>query len=198
MLKVIGLVLLVLAAVSEAAKVDDEYAFLRDSMRVSMSPLMSDRAPEGQVLSGAGLAWLKEMSAILKRKVPTTAILNDDYVREIFLRSVFYESHRAGLDPQWVLAIIQIESGFRKYAVSVVGARGYMQIMPFWQDLIGERHHNLFMLRTNLRYGTVIFRHYLDIEGGNYYRALGRYNGSLGKTGYPESVYKAWQKNWAR
>jgi soluble lytic murein transglycosylase-like protein len=89
-----------------------------------------------------------------------------------------------------------VESGFRKYAVSTAGARGYMQVMPFWVKLIGQPAHNLFHLRTNLAYGCAILRHYLDMERGDYYRALGRYNGSLGKPEYPNSVLAAWKTRW--
>ena len=105
--------------------------------------------------------------------------------REEFLITVHYEAKRAGLDPQLVLGLIQVESNFRKHAVSSAGARGYMQVMPFWVKLIGNNEHNLFNLRTNLRYGCVILRHYLDVEKGDLYRALGRYNGSLGRPGNP-------------
>ena len=113
-----------------------------------------------------------------------------------FLRAVHYESTRAGLDPQLVLGLIQVESGFKKYAVSSAGARGFMQVMPFWIKVIGRSDDNLFHLRTNLRYGCTILRHYLDIEKGDLYRALGRYNGSLGKPEYPNMVNAAWQKQW--
>ncbi len=95
-----------------------------------------------------------------------------------------------------MLAVIQVESNFRKYAVSTAGARGYMQVMPFWVDVIGTKDHNLFHLRTNLRYGCLILRHYLDIERGNLTRALGRYNGSLGKLWYPNLVQAAWTNSW--
>lgn len=134
--------------------------------------------------------WLKEMSHRLASRVP------DRYVREAFLVSVHYEAKRAGLDPQLVLGIIQVESNFRKYAVSRAGARGYMQVMPFWRNLIGNEDHNLFHLRTNLRYGCVIMRYYLDMEKGNLYRALGRYNGSLGQPEYPNMVVRAWKNDW--
>src|SRR5262249_26867182 len=112
------------------------------------------------------------------------------------LRSVHYEALRAGLDPQLVLGLLEVESGFRKYAVSSAGARGYMQGMPFWIKLIGKGTDNLFHLRTNLRYGCVILRHYLDLEKGDYARALGRYNGSLGKPEYPNLVLGAWRGKW--
>ena len=103
---------------------------------------------------------------------------------------------RARLDPQLVLGVIEVESGFRKYAVSRSGARGYMQVMPFWVKLIGQPGHNLFHLRTNLAYGCAILRYYLDIEKGDYFRALGRYNGSLGKPQYPNLVLSAWRGRW--
>ena len=120
----------------------------------------------------------------------------DQNYRIEFLRSVHYESKRAGLDPQMFLALIQVESQFSKYAVSPVGARGYMQVMPFWIKVIGNPNDNLFHLRTNLRYGCVILRHYLDIENGNYFRALGRYNGSLGRAEYPNLIKKAFDSRW--
>lgn len=137
-----------------------------------------------------GQAWMAEMSARLKKRLP------DQTYREEFLRSVHYEATRAGLDPQMVLGLIHIESGFKKYAVSSVGARGYMQVMPFWVRSIGATDHNLFHLKLNLRYGCTILRHYIDIERGDLYRALGRYNGSLGKPQYPNLVLGAWRKHW--
>jgi soluble lytic murein transglycosylase-like protein len=134
--------------------------------------------------------WLAEMSDRLQKKIP------DVESRREFLSTVHYEAVRAGLDPHLVLSLIQVESGFNKYAVSRVGARGYMQVMPFWVKSIGTREHNLFHLRTNLRYGCTILRHYLDMEKGILYRALGRYNGSLGQAEYPNLVKAAWHKNW--
>jgi len=136
-------------------------------------------------------AWLDAMSSKLARRMP------DRVQREEFLVTVHYEAKRAGLDPQMVLGLIEVESDFRKYAVSNAGARGYMQVMPFWTRLIGGgKNHNLFHLRTNLRFGCVILRHYLDVENGNLFRALGRYNGSLGKADYPNMVLRAWHGNW--
>ncbi len=135
--------------------------------------------------------WLGEMSRRLSKRIP------DREYRLDLLRSVHYEATRAGLDPQLILGLMQVESGFRKYAVSSVGARGYMQVMPFWVKLIGRPDDNLFDLRTSLRYGCTILRHYLDIEKGDLYRALGRYNGSLGKPEYPNMVRAAWQNNWS-
>lgn len=137
-----------------------------------------------------GQAWLAEMSKRLTRRMP------DAEQRLDFLNTVYYEATRAGLDPEMVLGLIEVESGFKKYAVSSVAARGYMQVMPFWVKTIGTPNHNLFHLRTNLRYGCNILRLYLDIEKGNLFRALGRYNGSLGKAEYPTIVLAAWQKHW--
>jgi soluble lytic murein transglycosylase-like protein len=117
----------------------------------------------------------------------------NESLRLDFLRTVHYEATRAGLEPELVLGLIQVESAFRKYAVSTAGARGFMQVMPFWVTAIGNTEHNLFHLRTNLRYGCTILRHYLDIERGNLYRALGRYNGSLGQPEYPNLVLRAWR-----
>ena len=142
-------------------------------------------------------AWVEKMGRKLLGIVPSDSVLRDKKARDELLSTVYYESNRAGLDPHWVLAVIQVESAFRKYAISSVGARGYMQVMPFWVDLIGDSSHNLFHLRTNLRYGTVILRHYIDIEQGDLYRALGRYNGSLGKKEYPMLVLRAFQERWA-
>ncbi|MDO6384671.1 MULTISPECIES: lytic transglycosylase domain-containing protein [unclassified Uliginosibacterium] len=137
------------------------------------------------------LRWLNEMAPRLAKRMPDTR------ERVEFLKTVYYEAQRAGLDPQMVLGLIQVESGFRKYAVSSVGARGLMQVMPFWVKAIGTPDTNLFHLRTNLRYGCTILRHYLDIEKGDVFRALGRYNGSLGKPEYPNAVHAAWKNNWS-
>ena len=115
----------------------------------------------------------------------------------MYKRQVHYEATRAGLDPQLVLGLVQVESGFKKYAVSSAGARGFMQVMPFWVKLVGGSEDNLFHLRTNLRYGCTILRHYLDIERGDLYRALGRYNGSLGQPGYPNMVRAVWDQQWS-
>ena len=135
--------------------------------------------------------WLDTMSERLKKRMP------DQSMREDFLRTVHYEATRAGLDPQLVLGLIQVESGFKKYAVSSVGARGFMQVMPFWVSSIGTPDHDLFHLRLNLRYGCTILRHYLDIEHGDLYRALGRYNGSLGQPRYPNAVVGTWRRYWS-
>jgi len=137
-------------------------------------------------------SWLVEMSRVLTPRLP------DDTGRSEFLATVHYEATRAGLDPQLVLGVIHHESNFRKYAVSVADARGFMQVMPFWVRLIGTPDQNLFQLRTNLRYGCTILRHYLDVEKGDVYRALGRYNGSLGRPEYPTAVMSAAQRYQTR
>jgi soluble lytic murein transglycosylase-like protein len=165
---------------------------LTHSVKALMQKNISDLGAPKLIFASEteGQAWMSEMSARLKKRLP-----NQSY-REEFLRSVHYEATRAGLDPQMVLGLIHIESGFKKYAVSSVGARGYMQVMPFWVRSIGAKDHNLFHLKLNLRYGCTILRHYIDIERGDLYRALGRYNGSLGKPQYPNLVLGAWRKHW--
>ena len=183
--------LLVVALPAQAGNQDEER--LSDSVRASLQAAIADRAvPVLLFKSGADNAhkWLSEMSRRLETRIP------DRKQRIELLKTVQYEATRAGLDPQLVLGVIQVESGFKKYAVSSAGARGYMQVMPFWIRVIGERHHNLFSLRTNLRYGCVILRFYLDREKGDFFRALGRYNGSLGQADYPNLVLSAWKGTW--
>ena len=131
------------------------------------------------------------MAGRLESRVPHRRMRMD------LLQCLDYEATRAALDRQLVLGLIQVESNFRKYAISAVGARGLMQVMPFWAGQIGDGDvTRLFDLRTNLRYGCVILRHYLEVEQGNLERALGRYNGSLGQAAYPDAVFAAWQANW--
>jgi soluble lytic murein transglycosylase-like protein len=170
-----------------------QYEPLAASVQAALHAAIADRAPpEPQFPSiREKVNWLTEMSGRLSRRLP------DREARLEFLKTVYYEAKRAGLDPQMVLGLIQVESGFKKYSVSSAGARGYMQVMPFWVGLIGSKDHNLFHTRTNLRFGCTILRHYLDIENGDIYRALGRYNGSLGKPEYPNMVRGAWEKQWA-
>ena len=139
---------------------------------------------------GEGRAWLADMASRLAKKMP------DWPTRRDFLITVQYEATRAGLDPQLVLGLIEHESNFRKFAVSSAGARGFMQVMPFWLSNIGNPDQDLFHLRTNLRYGCTILRYYLDRENGDYFRALGRYNGSLGQPDYPEHVVGLMLSKW--
>jgi len=165
------------------------YEPLSASVQAALSRAVSDRGVPELVFKDPvdGERWLVAMSGRIEKRIP------DRVAREEFLKTVHYEATRAGLDPQLVLGLIQVESAFRKYAVSAAGARGYMQVMPFWVGLIGTTEHNLFHLRTNLRYGCTILRHYLDIEKGDLFRALGRYNGSLGQAAYPNLVMRAWR-----
>ena len=169
-----------------------QYEPIADSVRVRLSKMVADTAPPTMHFrsAGDGQRWLAEMDRRLEKRIP------DRKQRLELLRTVQYEATRARLDPQLVLGVIEVESAFRKYAVSKAGARGYMQVMPFWLKLIGQPGHNLFHLRTNIAYGCAILRHYLDIEKGDYFRALGRYNGSLGKPEYPNLVLAAWRGRW--
>jgi len=168
------------------------YEPLAASMRAGLQASIADTPASRHAFSNPmdAVSWLTEMAQRIEKRVPYLRTRLD------LLRTVHYEASRAGLDPQLVLAVIQVESNFRKFAVSSAGARGYMQVMPFWVGLIGKKSDNLFNLRTNLRYGCVILRHYLDIEGGNLSRALGRYNGSLGKPEYPNLVLRAMRASW--
>jgi soluble lytic murein transglycosylase-like protein len=187
-----ALALLLLVLPLTALPGAQQYEPLAASVRARLSAAIADKAVPVLNFRSAADAnrWLHTMEERLARRIP------DRQQRLQLLRTVHYEATRAGLDPQLVLGVLEIESGFRKYAVSRAGARGYMQVMPFWVALIGRRTDNLFHLRTNLRYGCVILRHYLDIEKGDYFRALGRYNGSLGRAEYPNLVFGAWRGRW--
>ncbi|MDR2154245.1 MAG: lytic transglycosylase domain-containing protein [Burkholderiaceae bacterium] len=168
---------------------------LADSVRTALSAAVANSAPPVPMFAStearlAHLRWLSAMSDHLQSRIQ---VFTD---RIEFLQTVWYESKRAGLETSLVLGLIQVESAFRKFAVSVAGARGYMQVMPFWCRLIGDGDPaKLFHMQTNLRFGCVILRHYLDVEGGNEFMALGRYNGSRGKSQYPNAVFAA-QKKW--
>ena len=170
-----------------------KYEPLSASVQAALSKSVADARPQVSSFKSPLEAadWLAAMSQRLEKRIP-----DRDY-RIDLLRSIHYEATRAGLDPQLVLGLVQVESGFRKYAVSSAGARGYMQVMPFWVKLIGRTDDSLFEMRTNLRYGCTILRHYLDIEKGDLFRALGRYNGSLGRPEYPNLVRGAWQRQWS-
>ena len=178
---------------SLSAQANQQYQPLAASVGAVLQRSVADTASPRLAFEDEmdGAVWLADMSWRLR------AYIRDDTARRDFLVTTHYEATRAGLDPQLVLALVEVESAFRKYAVSKSGARGYMQVMPFWVKLLGEEdRHNLFNLRTNLRYGCVILRHYVDIERGNLFRALGRYNGSLGKAKYPDKVLRAWNRHW--
>lgn len=168
------------------------YEPLSDSVAQEMSAAVADAAPATFNFRRPEDAhkWIYAMSERLRRRIP------DRKERVELLKTVQYEAVRYGLDPQLVLGIIEVESGFRKYATSRAGARGYMQVMPFWTKLLRQPRHNLYRLRLNIKYGCVILRHYLKIENGDYFRALGRYNGSLGRGEYPNMVLAAWKGRW--
>ena len=169
---------------------------LMDSVRTALCSAIANQAPpEPEFFTTEArlhyLRWLGTQSDRLRRRKP------DWEVRRDFLQTVWYESKRAGLDVSLVLGLIQVESAFRKFAVSSVGARGYMQVMPFWTRVIGDGDPGkLFHMQTNLRFGCVILRHYIDRERGDLFMALGRYNGSRGRSPYPDAVFAA-QRNWA-
>ena len=173
-----------------------QYEPLADAVRNALAAQIAEaRTPERRIDDPnqrlAHFGWLGEMSERLKTRFP------EFNVRLEFLKTLDYECLRAGLDRQLVLGLIQVESNFRKYAISVAGARGLMQVMPFWTRIIGDGDpRRLFDMRTNLRYGTVILRHYLDIERGDLFMALGRYNGSRGRREYPDAVLAAWKNRW--
>lgn len=168
---------------------------LADAVRTALSAAIANNAPPVPEFSGTEarlhyLRWLGAMSERLKKKQ------HEWQARREFLQTVWYESRRAGLDVSLVLGLIQVESNFRKFAVSRVGARGYMQVMPFWTRVIGDGDAGkLFHMQTNLRFGCVILRHYLERERGDLFLALGRYNGSRGKAPYPDAVLAA-RRQW--
>ena len=187
--------LLIVVCVAPAFANQQEEA-LSDSVRTALRGLMQDRGAPILYDSPEDEQWLAAMSARLAQIAGNEPNLSEEADRRRFLSTVRYEASRAGVDVQLILAIIMVESRYRKYAISSAGARGYMQIMPFWVGVIGQATHNLFALRTNLRYGTVIFRHYLDVEKGDTHRALARYNGSLGRDVYPNKVFSAQENYW--
>jgi len=168
---------------------------LADAVRSVLSAAIAERAPPKPTFAKiedriAHLRWLGEMSEKLHKQKSELS------TRVEFLDTLWYESVRAGLEPALMLGLVQVESGFRKYAISIAGARGYTQVMPFWARLIGDGDvSRLFHMQTNLRFGCVILRHYLDREQGDLFLALGRYNGSRGRPEYPNAVFAA-QRRW--
>ena len=186
---------LALACVTRAhagAQVEEPLA---DSVRTALTAAIAGSAPPPELKFDnidqrlAYLRWLGAMSERLKKNK------SEGHERIEFLQTVWYESKRAGLEPALVLGLIQAESGFRKYAISVAGARGYTQVMPFWARQIGDGDAaRLFVMQVNLRFGCVILRHYLDAEKGDLFMALGRYNGSRGQAAYPNMVLGARQR----
>lgn len=168
---------------------------LVDSVRSALQAAIANATPPEPIFVDtasrlAYLRWLTATSDKLAKRMPNVGL------RHEFLQTVWYESKRAGLDTAMVLGLIQVESGFRKHVISYAGARGFMQIMPFWTRVIGDDDAaKLFHMQTNLRFGNVILRHYLDIEKGDLFMALGRYNGSRGRATYPNAVFAA-QRFW--
>jgi len=166
-----------------------------DAVRNALTSAIRSSAPPKPEFSDTAsrlvyLRWLGEMSERLKKKIP------GHQERLEFLQTAWYESKRSGLDVSLVLGLIQVESNFRKFAVSSAGARGLMQVMPFWTRVIGDGDSSqLFRMQTNLRFGCVILRHYLDRERGDLFMTLGRYNGSRGRAPYPDAVF-ANQRIW--
>ena len=168
---------------------------LADAVRTALAASVAEAAPPKPRFDKledrlAYLRWLGASSEKLKRRKA------DHHTRVEFLETAWYESRRAGLETALVLGLVQVESGFRKYAISAAGARGYMQVMPFWARVIGDGDaQRLFHMQTNLRFGCVILRHYLQLEGGDMFMALGRYNGSRGRPEYPSLVFGA-RRQW--
>jgi len=188
------LLLMVCGMPSAAIAGNQKEEALADAVRVALARAITDPRPPKLVFSNeservAWQRWFDVMSRRLHSRMP------DTMVRQEFLQTVWYESRRAGLEPALVLGLIQVESAFRKYAISRAGARGYMQVMPFWTHAIGDgKPASLFHMQTNLRYGCAILRLYLDLERGDVFMALGRYNGSRGRPEYPNAVRAAWQR----
>ena len=184
-----------LASTTTAHAGAQQEELLVDSVRTALAAAVAGAAPPRPAFTTmderlAYLRWLGEASQRLKKRK------SEHVARVEFLETLWYETRRAGLDVPLVLGLVQVESGFRKYAISSAGARGYMQVMPFWTRSIGDGDASrLFHMQTNLRFGCVILRHYLAVEGGDLFLALGRYNGSRGKREYPDMVFAA-KRQW--
>jgi soluble lytic murein transglycosylase-like protein len=168
---------------------------LADSVRSALSAAVAEAAPPQVSFDSIEprLVYLRWLGAMSERLKPRKS---EHRIRVEFLETLWYESKRAALEPELVLGIVQVESGFRKYAISKAGAMGYMQVMPFWAKLIGDGNaSHLFHTQTNLRFGCVILRHYLQVEQGDLFMALGRYNGSRGRPEYPNAVLAS-RRQW--
>jgi soluble lytic murein transglycosylase-like protein len=190
-LRIIALLYLAFAAWQVQAG-NQQYEPMTAAVKTALAAAIADNSPPDPKFNDVKekVEWLSTMSAKLPRRH------KPEYQQRMeFLKTVRYEAQRAGLEPEMVLGLIEVESYFRRYAISSAGARGYMQVMPFWTKVIGDGDPGkLFDMRSNIRYGCSILRHYIDIEKGDLYRALGRYNGSLGKPEYPNLVLAAWKK----
>ena len=163
---------------------------------MALDASLADTARQSRETDANEIQFLSNAEQLLARLMVHNQALSErlhgDQLRHDLLQTIYYEAKRAGLEPNLVLSVIRVESNFRKYAISSAGARGFMQVMPFWANIVGETSSDLFNLRTNLRLGCAILRSYLDKEQGNVHRALARYNGSLGRNDYPNLIYAAW------
>jgi len=171
---------------------------LADAVRNALSAAVGRGEPPEPVFADteAKLKYLRWKVEMNNRLVARRSDLKTLQQRDEFLQTLWYDCKRARLDVALVLGLIQVESNFRQYAVSSAGARGYMQVMPFWTRSIGDGDANkLFQMKVNLRFGCVILRHYLDLERNDQFMALGRYNGSRGKAPYPDAVLAA-KRRW--
>jgi soluble lytic murein transglycosylase-like protein len=189
----LALLMVLPAATAQAGAQKEED--LADAVRGALAAAIADGRPVRPAFATGGerlnyLKWLGEMSRRLEPRIP------EPQIRVELIETAYYEAKRAGLEPALVLGLVQVESNFRKYAISGAGARGLMQVMPFWSRTIGDGDaRKLFHLQSNLRYGCTILRYYLDREDGDLFMALGRYNGSRGRPEYPNAVLAAW-KRW--
>lgn len=182
-----------LAGLLAPAQASQQYEPMADHVRLALRTALTSTAAPRPIFDSVAhrIDWMTEMSRRLARRVPNFEERTD------LLKTIRYEAQRVGIDPQIIFALIEVESNFRADAVSYAGAIGLMQVMPFWTDVLSTGSKNeLFEPRLNVRYGCLILRHYLDIEKGNLDRALGRYNGSLGKMTYPNLVYDRLDRNW--
>jgi len=192
---VVLMVVALLVAVSNASAGNQREEVLANAIKLALARSITDpRPPYLNFANDAErIEWQRWSGSVSKR---LHSRMSDAMVRSEFLQTLWYEARRAGLEPALILGLIQVESGFRKYAISSVGARGYMQVMPFWTRVIGDgQPSRLFHMQTNLRYGCNILRMYIDMERGDLFLALGRYNGSRGRQEYPSAVRAAW-KRW--
>ena len=180
---------------------------LADSVRIAMSSAVADLPPPTPYLPTAQEEqayqnWLAHTQTLLAKKLQNKRgqvrlpELSSPELQQAFLQTVWYESRRAALDPTLVMGLIEVESGFRKFVISSAGARGVMQVMPFWTRQLSTANASvLFQWQANMRFGCVILRHYLALEQGDMNMALGRYNGSRGQLAYPQAVLAA-QRRW--
>lgn len=181
------------ALVALPTHASQQYEPMADHVRLALRTALNAPAAPRPIFDSVGhrIDWMSEMSRRLARRVP------DFSERTELIKTIRYEAQRVGIDPQIIFAVIEVESNFRSDAVSHAGAIGLMQVMPFWTDVLSKGSKNeLLEPRVNIRYGCLILRHYLDIEKGNLDRALGRYNGSLGRMTYPDLVYDRLDRNW--